>query len=35
MNVIDVIAPTLPALLDKIDGMKTVPRGLEFNTAGA
>ena len=35
MDVIDVIAPTLPALLDKIDGMKTVPRGLVLETAGA
>ncbi len=35
MNVIDVIAPTLPALLDKIDGMKTVPRGLVLDTADA
>jgi membrane-bound serine protease (ClpP class) len=34
-NVIDVIAPTLPALLDRIDGRKTVPKGLVLNTAGA
>jgi membrane-bound serine protease (ClpP class) len=34
-NVIDVIAPTLPALLDKIDGQKTVPRGLVLDTADA
>jgi membrane-bound serine protease (ClpP class) len=34
-NVIDVIAPTLPALLDKIDGRKTVPKGLVLNTADA
>ncbi len=34
-NVIDVIAPTLPALLDKIDGMKTVPRGLVLDTKDA
>ena len=27
-NVIDVIAPTLPALLDEIDGQKTVPKGI-------
>ena len=26
MNVIDLIAPTLPALLNKIDGRKTKPR---------
>jgi membrane-bound serine protease (ClpP class) len=35
MNVIDVMAPTLPALLDKIDGTKTVPKGIVLNTAGA
>jgi len=34
-NVIDVIAPTLPALLDKIDGMKTEPRGLVLDTKDA
>jgi membrane-bound serine protease (ClpP class) len=34
-NVIDVIAPTLPTLLDRIDGQKTVPRGLVLHTAGA
>jgi membrane-bound serine protease (ClpP class) len=34
-NVIDVVAPTLPALLDEIDGRKTVPKGLVLNTAGA
>ena len=34
-NVIDVMAPTLPALLDKIDGTKTVPKGIVLNTAGA
>ena len=34
-NVIDVVAPTLPALLDKIDGEKTVPRGFVLNTRGA
>jgi membrane-bound serine protease (ClpP class) len=34
-NVIDVVAPTLPALLDRIDGRKTVPKGLVLNTAGA
>jgi membrane-bound serine protease (ClpP class) len=35
MNVIDVIAPNLPALLDKIDGRKTVPKGIVLNTADA
>ena len=34
-HVIDVIAPTLPALLDKIDGRKTKPKGLVLHTAGA
>jgi membrane-bound serine protease (ClpP class) len=34
-NVIDVMAPTLPALLNKIDGRKTVPKGIVLNTAGA
>ena len=35
MNVIDLVAPTLPALLNRIDGQKTVPRGFTLNTAGA
>jgi membrane-bound serine protease (ClpP class) len=35
MNVIDVIAPTLPALLRKIDGRVTVPRHLTLHTANA
>jgi membrane-bound serine protease (ClpP class) len=35
MNVIDVIAPSLPALLNQIDGRKTVPKGLVLHTAGA
>jgi membrane-bound serine protease (ClpP class) len=34
-NVIDVVAPTLPALLNKIDGRKTVPKGFVLHTAGA
>ena len=34
-NVIDVMAPTLPALLDKIDGTKTVPKGIVLHTADA
>ena len=34
-NVIDVVAPTLPALLDRIDGRKTVPKGFVLHTAGA
>jgi membrane-bound serine protease (ClpP class) len=35
MNVIDEIAPTLPALLDKIDGQTTVPKGIVLHTADA
>jgi membrane-bound serine protease (ClpP class) len=35
MNVIDVIAPTLPALLDKVDGWKTKPDGKVLHTGGA
>jgi membrane-bound serine protease (ClpP class) len=35
LNVIDVIAPTLPALLEEIDGRKTVPKGFVLDTAGA
>jgi membrane-bound serine protease (ClpP class) len=34
-NVIDVVAPTLPVLLERIDGRKTIPKGLVLNTAGA
>jgi membrane-bound serine protease (ClpP class) len=34
-NVIDVVAPTLPVLLERIDGRKTIPKGLILNTAGA
>ena len=29
------MAPTVPALLEKIDGTKTVPKGLVLHTAGA
>ncbi len=35
MNVVDVLAPTLPALLKKIDGQKTVGKNLTLHTAGA
>jgi membrane-bound serine protease (ClpP class) len=35
IGVVEVIAPTLPALLEKIDGMKTVPKGFVLDTAGA
>jgi membrane-bound serine protease (ClpP class) len=34
-NVIDVVAPSLPALLKAIDGRKTVPKGIVLHTAGA
>ena len=34
-HVIDFIAPTLPALLQKIDGYRTVPKGFVLHTAGA
>jgi membrane-bound serine protease (ClpP class) len=34
-NVVDVLAPTLPALLDKIDGRTTVGKKLVVHTAGA
>ena len=34
-NVVDVIAPTLPALLKQIDGRKTVPKGFVLHTADA
>jgi membrane-bound serine protease (ClpP class) len=35
LNVVDVVAPTLPALLREIDGRKTVPRAFVLHTAGA
>jgi membrane-bound serine protease (ClpP class) len=34
-NVVDLIAPTLPSLLNDIDGMVTQPKGLTLHTAGA
>lgn len=34
-NVIDAVAPTLPALLERIDGRRTVPKGFVLRTAGA
>jgi membrane-bound serine protease (ClpP class) len=34
-NVIDEVAPTLPALLEKIDGRRTKPDGKVLDTAGA
>jgi membrane-bound serine protease (ClpP class) len=35
MNVVDLISPSLPALLNTIDGRKTVPAGLVLHTKGA
>jgi membrane-bound serine protease (ClpP class) len=35
MNVIDTIAPDLPTLLNKVDGVKTTPKGLVLDTADA
>jgi membrane-bound serine protease (ClpP class) len=35
IGLVDVIAPTLRALLNEIDGTKTVPKGLVLRTAGA
>jgi membrane-bound serine protease (ClpP class) len=34
-NVIDVIAPDLPTLLNDIDGMRVEPKGIVLHTAGA
>ena len=35
IGLVEVIAPTLPVLLNEIDGTKTVPKGLVLHTAGA
>jgi membrane-bound serine protease (ClpP class) len=35
IGLVEVVAPTLPALLNEIDGRKTVPKGYVLNTAGA
>jgi membrane-bound serine protease (ClpP class) len=35
IGLVEVIAPTLSVLLEKIDGMKTKPKGLVLHTAGA
>jgi membrane-bound serine protease (ClpP class) len=35
MNVVDVLAPNLPALLNQIDGRKTIGKGFVLHTAGA
>jgi membrane-bound serine protease (ClpP class) len=34
-NVVDVVAEDLPSLLREIDGMRTKPKGIVLNTAGA
>ncbi len=34
-NIVDLVAPTLPSLLDRIDGEVTQPKGLTLDTAGA
>jgi membrane-bound serine protease (ClpP class) len=34
-NIVDVVSPTLPALLREIDGRVTKPKGLTLSTAGA
>jgi membrane-bound serine protease (ClpP class) len=35
IGLVEVVAPTLPALLREVDGLKTVPKGLVLHTAGA
>ena len=35
MNVVDVVAPDLPSLLEEIDGRRTEPKDLVLRTAGA
>ena len=35
IGLVEVIAPTIPALLERIDGMTTVPKGHVLDTAGA
>ena len=35
IGLVEAIAPTLPVLLEKVDGTKTVPKGLVLHTAGA
>ena len=34
-NVVDVVAPDLPTLLEEIDGLRTEPKGFVLDTAGA
>ncbi len=35
LGLVEAIAPTLPALLNEVDGRKTVPKGIVLETAGA
>jgi membrane-bound serine protease (ClpP class) len=35
MNVVDYVEPTLPELLEEIDGTRVEPKGIVLNTAGA
>ena len=35
IGLVEVVSPTLPTLLREVDGLKTVPKGLVLNTAGA
>ena len=35
IGLVEVIAPSVPALLDEIDGMKTVPKGIVLETSNA
>lgn len=35
IGLVEVVSPTLPALLREIDGLETVPKGLVLRTAGA
>jgi membrane-bound serine protease (ClpP class) len=35
IGLVEVVAPTLPALLRRVDGMETVPKGYVLDTAGA
>jgi membrane-bound serine protease (ClpP class) len=34
-NIVDIVSPTLPALLREVDGRVTKPKGIELHTAGA
>jgi membrane-bound serine protease (ClpP class) len=34
-DVVDLVAPSLPALLQQVDGRRTVPKGIVLHTAGA